>query len=76
MTVKEFEKWAEENGTARRPYHSNGIDYEFVTMRDGWTAVFERSGGDYLPLIQSADEPHAESYCYLREPVPVPVQAI
>lgn len=52
MTVKEFEKWTEENGTARR------------------------SGGDYLPLIQSADEPHAESYCYLREPVPVPVQAI
>lgn len=76
MTRAEFEKWAQDHGTERRQHYANRIDYEFVTMRDGWIAIFERCGGDYTPLIQAADLAHAESYCYLREPVTVPLQTL
>ena len=76
MTAAEFEKWTQENGTGRRSHSANRIDYEFVTMRDGWIAVFEKCGCNYDPLIQAADIAHAESYCNLREPVTVPAQRI
>ena len=76
MTAAEFEKWTAEHGTGRRSHSANRINYEFVTLRDGWIAVFERFGSNYEPLIQAADEPHAISYCSFREPLTVPAQEI
>lgn len=76
MTRAEFESWVQEHGTERRRHCANRIEYEFVTLRDGWIAIFERCRGGYTPLIQAADMAHAESYCCLREPVTVPLQAL
>ena len=37
MTREEFEKWCRENGTGHKVNKScNGIDWVFVTMKDGW----------------------------------------
>lgn len=76
MTPAEFEQWIQENGTAKKNHTANRIDYVFVTLRDGWIAVFQRDYNAYTPLIQAADIPHAESYCYMREPITVPVQRL
>ena len=42
MTREEFEKWCRENGTGNKVNKSyNGVDWVFVTMKDGWIAIFE-----------------------------------
>ena len=76
MTPAEFEQWAQGNGSGRESYHANRINYVFVKMNDGWIAIFEKDPSGYTPLIQAADRAHAESYCYMREPVPVPAQRL
>lgn len=55
-----LEKWIAENGTGNKERkYINGIDYLFVTMNDGWIAIFEYSEGYYIPKTQAADEAHA-----------------
>lgn len=78
MKLTEFEKWKEENGTSYCSYRANRISYKFVTMNDNWIAIFEydHMRGEYIPLIQARDMEHAESYCDLREPIPVPVNKL
>ena len=52
-----LEKWIAENGTGNKERkYINGIDYLFVTMNDGWIAIFEYSEGYYIPKTQAADE--------------------
>ena len=47
-----LEKWIAENGTGHKENkHFNGIDYLFVTMNDGWIAVFECADGYYIPCL-------------------------
>lgn len=42
-----LEKWIAENGTGNKERkYINGIDYLFVTMNDGWIAIFEYSERD------------------------------
>ncbi len=76
MTAAEVEKYYQENGTSRERYHANGIDYLFIGLSDGWTAIFEICRGDYTPIIQAATLDKAKSYCNLREPVTVPLTEI
>ena len=77
MTRQKLEKWIDKNRiTETATFYANRINYFFTTLPDGWTAIFENDNGDYIPLIQAADKAHAESYCILREPLPVPVQRI
>ena len=76
MTAAEFKKWTEEHAESVADYYANGISYKFAELRDGWTAIFEATGCSYTPLIQASDRAHAESYCYLREPLTVPVQVL
>lgn len=77
MTGEQFLDWMHENGTGESEhYYSNTVNYIFVAMRDGWTAVFERDGAQYIPVIQAADIEHAQSYCNLREPIRVPINLI
>ena len=71
--ANEFEKWVAENGTGEKVHkHFNGIDYIFATMTDGWIAIFETGEGGYVPKMQAADEAHADSWCAMRERLPVP----
>lgn len=77
MTRTEFESWCRENGTGRINKSCNGIDWVFVTMTDGWIAIFEydyESG--YYPKIQAKDEAHALSYIAMIERPRVPLQEI
>lgn len=63
-----LEKWIAENGTGHKENkYFNGIDYLFVTMNDGWIAVFECADGYYIPKTQAADEAHAASWCNMIE---------
>lgn len=49
MTRKDFENWCRENGTGHKVNKScNGIDWVFVTIKDGWIAIFEY---DYCKII-------------------------
>lgn len=77
MTGEKFLDWMHEHGTGESvSYYVNDMHFIFVPMRDGWTAVFEQDGGQYIPVIQAADIPHAQSYCNMLEPVRVPVNFI
>lgn len=76
MNYEEYSAWLEENAVAVESRWFNGIDYKFATMKDGWVAVFEVDRGVYLPRIQAADLPYAESYCAMIEPVTVPMEVI
>lgn len=77
MTGEQFLDWMHENGTGEHESHYiNDIHFILVKMKDGWIAVFERDGGQYIPVIQAADVAHAESYCNMLEPVRVPVNLI
>lgn len=78
MKALEFENWRKENGGSIKDYYVNRISYKFVTMNDNWIAIFEYDHvrGEYIPLIQAKDIEHAESFCFMREPVPVPVERI
>ena len=77
MTRQKLEEWIKENKvTETATFYANRINYFFATLPDGWTAIFESDNGDYTPLIQAADKAHAESYCIMREPLPVPAQRI
>ena len=62
-------------GQQERKY-INGIDYLFVTMNDGWIAIFEYSEGYYIPKTQAADEAHALSWCGMIERPRVPFNVI
>ena len=77
MTGEQFLDWMHENGTGESASsYVNGMHFIFVSMKDGWTAVFEQDGGQYIPVIQAADMEHAQSYCNLLEPLRVPVKFI
>lgn len=77
MTRTEVDRWTTENKvTSTATFYANKIDYLFATLPDGWIAIFENAGGDYIPLIQAADRAHAETYCVMREPLPVPCEQI
>lgn len=77
MSKIELEKWIAENGTKKECEYFNGIRYAFVTMKDGWIAIFECKGnGEYVPMIQAADIEHARSYCEISEPVRVPINIL
>lgn len=70
-------KWIAENGTGNKERkYINGIDYLFVTMNDGWIAIFEYSEGYYIPKTQAADEAHALSWCGMIERPRVPFNVI
>lgn len=72
-----LEKWIAENGTGNKERkYINGIDYLFVTMNDGWIAIFEYSEGYYIPKTQAADEAHALSWCGMIERPHVPFNVI
>lgn len=72
-----LEKWIAENGTGHKENkYFNGIDYLFVTMNDGWIAVFECADGYYIPKTQAADEAHAASRCNMIERPRVPFNVI
>ena len=72
-----LEKWIAENGTGNKERkYINGIDYLFVTMNDGWIAIFEYSEGYYIPKTQAADEAHALSWCGMIERPRVPFNVI
>ena len=77
MTREKFESWCRENGTGRINKSRNGIDWVFVTMKDGWIAIFEydyESG--YYPKIQAKDMGHAVSYISMIERPRVPLQEL
>lgn len=78
MNAKEFEDWVKENGTSATRKYSGGIDWVFVTMKDGWVTIFEYNyfSGDYCPAIQAKDEKHALDYISLRERPRVPFQIL
>ena len=78
MNAKEFEDWVKENGTCATRKYSGGIDWVFVTMKDGWIAIFEYNyfAGEYIPKIQAKDEKHALNYISLIERPPVPFQIL
>lgn len=72
-----LEKWITENGTGNKERkYINGIDYLFVTMNDGWIAIFEYSEGYYIPKTQAADEAHALNWCGMIERPRVPFNVI
>ncbi len=77
MDRKEFDAWVTDNGTGHisRKY-INGINYAFVTMKDGWIAIFEVDDGSYIPKIQAKDEKKAASWCIPRECPHVPFSVI
>ena len=76
MNRAEFEAWKAENATSTADEYYNGIDYKFLTMRDGWIAIFEfvADTGEYKPLVEAKDLEHARSYCERRERMPVPAK--
>lgn len=77
MTIQEFESWCRENGTGRTNHSCNGIDWVFITMTDGWIAIFEYDyGSGYYPKIQAKDEAHALSYIAMIERPRVPLQEL
>ena len=72
-----LEKWIAQNGTGHKEYkYFNGIDYLFVTMNDGWIAIFEYADGCYIPKIQAANEMRAASWCNMIERPSVPFNVI
>ena len=77
MSYEEFESWCYTNGTKREHRWENDIEYELVTMLDGWVAIFERQrNGSYVPCIQAFDMPHATNWIAMREPVTVPLNVL
>ena len=76
MKYAEYEKWYEQNCLARKKYYSNNIEYELVTMRDGWIGIIEVDNGYYLPRIQARDFSHAYDYCAMTERIDVPIQRL
>lgn len=76
MTKAEFEAWKAKNSVAATDEHYNGIDYKFLTARDGWVVIFEYNAdiSEYKPLIEAKDIEHARSYCARREKIPVPAK--
>lgn len=80
MNAEKFEEWCKNNAVSQDRRSCNGLDYVFVTMKDGWIGIFQYNYGNaentYAPLIQSADMPHAESYICMREAIPVPVRRL
>jgi len=70
----EYEKFVSERCTSTSiAKSSNGIDYIFNIMNDGWVAISEIVEGTKVPVIQAFDISHAESYISLIEPVNIPV---
>lgn len=76
MKPTEFESWRKENSTSCEDMYFNGIHYKFCELLDNWIAIFEVDSYGYYPMIQAADREHAESWCFMREPVTVPMQQI
>lgn len=79
MNRAEVNGWRNKNGTGRTEWkYFNSLSYFYVWMLDNWIAIFEYNNisGKYTPLIQCRDEEHADSYCTMREPVTVPMEAI
>lgn len=78
MNKAEFETWKEENSVASSDEHFNGIDYKFLTARDGWVVIFEYNAdiSEYKSLIEAKDIEHARSYCARRERIPVPAKSL
>ena len=78
MNAEKLEQWIQRNGTGEKEiWYSNGLTWLFVTLRDGWIAIFERENPDYYrPAIQSLDLEHAKSYCAMIEPVTFPLQVL
>lgn len=73
MRRQELETWISENGTGHQERkYINGISYLFATMNDGWIAVFEIDGSEYIPKFQAADTKHAASRCNMYERPNVP----
>lgn len=71
-----WKKWIEENGVRRESAWYNSIHYCFVTLRDGWIAIFEKDLGSYIPCIQADNMEHAISWCVMREPLNIPTQRL
>lgn len=77
MTREKFESWCHENGTGRINKSYNGIDWVFVTMTDGWIAIFEYDYlSGYYPKIQAKDMEHALNYISMIECPRVPLQEL
>ena len=59
------------------PRRSNGIDYVFEFLEDGWIAIYEYVDGLPLkPIIQACNIAKAEEYIFLRERLPAGVRRI
>ena len=73
----DVDRWIAENCVGSREIvWSNGIQYAFHTMKDGWTAIFEYTDGAWHPVIQAETRARAESYVAMREPAPFPIERI
>lgn len=72
-----WQTWIDNNAITTDTTWINGIQYKFATLDDGWIAIFEigRDGKPH-PQIQAADMAHAESWCYMRDPINVPFDVI
>jgi len=67
---------AKKEGRARI-YHSNNIDYWFITETDGWISIIEiSSDAGYIPVIQACNIDKAMDYIVLRERINVPLTRI
>lgn len=79
MSNETYEKWTTENCTRKVcDEWINGIHYHFWEMKDKWIAVFQwlENSGEYGTVVQACDINKAKSFCGLREPVTVPMQAL
>lgn len=73
MSIKKYLSKAKNEGRAKI-YHSNNIDYWFITETDGWISIIEtNSDAGYLPLIQACNIDKALDYITLREKVNMPL---
>ena len=73
MTGKEYIDNAIKNGKDVSCHYANGLDYVFVKEPDGWISILQRQqSGEYTPIIQARDEPHAKGYIYMIEPLTIP----
>lgn len=68
--------WIEENGVSQESVWYNSIPYLFVTLKDGWIAIFEKDLGQYIPCIQADNREHAVSWCVMREPLRIPIERL
>lgn len=73
----DVDRWISENCVGNRELiWSNGIQYAFYTMKDGWIAIFEYTNGNWSPVIQAGSRDRAENYIAMREPIPFPFEII